>query len=42
MTVIITVVDDEKSSGSYYVGKTEKHSVDEVVKILDELWRTVN
>lgn len=40
MTIIITVVDDNKSSGPYYVAKTEKHSVKDIVNILDELWES--
>ena len=38
MTIIITVVDDEKSEGSYYVAKTDKHSIDDIVKLMDKLW----
>lgn len=39
MTIIITIVDDEESRGSYYVGKIEDVTVDEVEQTISPvLW----
>lgn len=40
MTLILTIVDDEKSAGEYYVAKTDKFTMKELEKLVsDILWR---
>jgi|SaaInlV_130m_DNA_2_1039683.scaffolds.fasta_scaffold11027_6 hypothetical protein len=37
MTVIITVVDDEHSSGEYFVAKTDNHTIQDIVDKWEDL-----
>ena len=40
MTLILTIVDDEKSAGEYYVAKTDKFTMKELEKLVsDIMWR---
>lgn len=37
MTIIITIIDDEKSEGAYYVAKIEKNTFDQVEKAISKI-----
>jgi hypothetical protein len=40
MTLILTIVDDEKSAGEYYVVKTDKFTMKELEKLVsDIIWK---
>ena len=41
MTLIITIVDDEKSSGDYYVAMDNKHTMKELEQMISQLlWKS--
>ena len=35
--IIITILDDSKPKGSYFVGKTEKYTIAQLTEIMDDL-----
>jgi hypothetical protein len=37
MTIIITIIDDEISEGSFFVGKTTKYTMEKLIAIMDDL-----